>query len=142
MTQRRVTRGHLAVFAGALVGVPAIMLGVLVTQAIEVSDHELREVLGPAAVGATLGVVLIAIRRLRAAQPGARLRGEGLGSAIIVTAALVGTFSDLLPRSVDAFLSGLFVGLFVALDVYLVKLWRSDPRFRDRIRTIADPRDG
>jgi O-antigen/teichoic acid export membrane protein len=133
-----VRRSALAIFVGALVGVPAILLVSLAIQLTDQSSNEILGVLLPAALGAAAGCLVIAMRQLRTARPRKADGSEAIGSAIIVGAALIATFSDLLPRSLDAFLSGLVIGFFVALNVFLVRLWRNDPDFRRRIRSIRD----
>jgi hypothetical protein len=70
-------------------------------------------------------------------QASVATRRRELGStatALIVGAALLGTFSGHLSDELLALVAGWAFGFFVAFDVVIARRWRQDSAFRARIR--------
>lgn len=138
MSDPRATKRNLAIFVGALIGVPLVALAILIHETATDTPDAVAEVVLPAALGTAAGVVvvlLLARRQVSSDGTASRPQRAAVGSAVIAGAAVVGTFSDLLPRMLDSFLTGFVLGYFVGFGYVLIKLWRDDPAFRRRIRS-------
>lgn len=61
-------------------------------------------------------------------------RWASIGFTVIVVAAVGGTLSSAVPRSIVAFVDGAVLGFFLAFDAVLVIVWRRDAAFRSRIK--------
>jgi hypothetical protein len=136
----RLTKTALAIFTGALIGVPVIAAAALGHDIATDSEPVLAEVVGPPALAAAIALlfVLHTPRKVSGDETPRQAWDKAPGAAIIVGAALVGTFSDLLPRALDALLTGLVLGFFIGLGLVVVRLWRSDSTFRKSIRIALD----
>ena len=80
-----------------------------------------------------MGALVIAVGRIRRARVPGGAAGR-VGPALIATAAVVGTLRNHLPNWVTALVDGWAAGFFLALDVFVVQLWRKGTGFRERIR--------
>jgi hypothetical protein len=134
------TRRSLIVFLAALIGVP-IASGVFLIAAAADADRPVLRVWLPAAVGAGAGVVMVAVRRFeRGGRRGDSVKqGSGdrvgpIATTLISAAAVTGWFAHILPTALVSLLNGWTLGLFVAFDVALVRLWRNDSGLRERVR--------
>jgi Na+/proline symporter len=126
------TRRALLIVAMALVLVPLIAVIALGLELARGGDPLARGLVAAGLGGATgASAALVARRRdrRRTTSP-----GQSVGGAVIAGAAVLGTFSDLLPGPLDAFLNGAVIGFFFGLWAILTRLWRTDERFRSRIQ--------
>jgi hypothetical protein len=124
----------LAILLAAMIGVP-VAAGVFLVVDAGQSDRPLLRVALPAVLGVTAGALTMwVLSRLRRQEDGRKI--GTIGSTLIVCAALVGSFSRQLPTPVEASMLGWVLGYFVAFDGMIVRLWRSDPKFRERFRAL------
>jgi hypothetical protein len=135
-----VTRSGLILFGAAMIGVPIATVVFLAASA-SGADEALLRVWFPAGIGVTLGAGMLVLRpswRPTLGGPSARADLTNdvgpIASTLITAGALIGWFSDLLPIEIVAFSNGFAFGLFAALDVAVVSLWRKDSAFRERVR--------
>jgi hypothetical protein len=129
-TYRQLTRGRLLLFLAFLVGVPAGMLAGLGYE-VAVAEDRLRVVTYGGA-GAALGVLVVTVAGVGRAR---RFGGvdSRLAAALIAAVAVAGTLRSHLPGWLTTFADGSVAGFFLAFDVVLVRLWRTDAAVRERI---------
>jgi hypothetical protein len=125
-------------FVAAMIGVPLVSVLVITDAVLDAGKPVLHLAL-PATIGAAIGLLMIGRSGFANAslQTSAAARRRELGptaTALIVGAALLGTFSGHLPDELVALLNGWVFGFFVAFDLVMARRWRQDPVFRARIR--------
>jgi hypothetical protein len=133
-----VRRGEILVFLAAMIGVPLVAALVITHAALNAREPVLHIGL-PATIGAALGLLLVGWsdfgKRGSETPPVTGRRELGpIATALIVGAALLGTFSGHLPAELLALIFGWALGLFVAFDLMIARRWRQDPTLRARIR--------
>ena len=135
------------VAVGALLLTPPVASAFLVEQA-RTSDQTVIDVVLPAALGAAIGLIVVAAGWRRGMKNYRNRRREGVknqnydrslggvGVTLICVAAFLGTFSGHLPTSVQALMEGAAFGFLLTFDLLLIRLVRSDPEARRRLRLI------
>jgi chromate transport protein ChrA len=126
-------RRAIIIVACAAVAAPLIAIVFFVLDLMGDEGNIVAQVVVPAAIGALVGTLMIAVRRVRTAGTSNGRRSKTLTITAIFAVALLGTFSSHMPRWFDALLTGWVIGFFLAFDVLLVLMLRSDLEFRKRI---------
>jgi hypothetical protein len=129
------TPARLLVFATFLIAVPISAVSILAYDLATDTEDVLFEAVIPAIVGAALGILMIKYRstRFTRARGGKRWR---VAPIVVALAAVLGVVGNDLPRWVNAGVEGWAIGFFVAFIVILLRLWRSEPEFRERIKAV------
>jgi hypothetical protein len=133
-----VGRGSFLLTLALLIVVPPALVIDLVALAGDASRVFL-EVVVPAAIGASVGAAMVAWAGLRR-KPAPREGGGGLvriGITLIVAVAVAGVFRAQLPTWLGALADGWALGLVLAFYVLIVRLWKHDPDFRQRVKTMG-----
>jgi DMSO/TMAO reductase YedYZ heme-binding membrane subunit len=135
-TTPSVTPVRLLVFAIALVAVPIFALSVLVYDVATDTEDALLQAIIPAIVGAALGILMTIIGSIRSAKIREGSRWERVALIAVPLAAVLGGVSNDFPRWVNAGVEGWATGFFLALNVLLLRLWHTEPEFRERIKAV------
>jgi DMSO/TMAO reductase YedYZ heme-binding membrane subunit len=135
-TTPSLTPARLLVFAIALVAVPIFALSVLAYDVASDTEDVLFQTITPAIVGAALGILIISIRSIRSARIREGSTWERVALWVVPLAAVLGGVSNDFPRWVNAGMEGWATGFFLAFIVVLLRLWRNEPEFRERIKAV------
>ena|SRR2546425_467822 len=126
------TRRGILFLIGAFAITPIVGLAVIASHSHGSIHHVFGQVLIPAAIGTTLGALMIVMRR-RLTRRLPRGPGRQPWIWLIFLGALIGTISGHLPLWLRSGSWGWIIGTLISLDVLLVNLWKRDPVFRARI---------
>jgi hypothetical protein len=126
---RRPTRGRVLLFLAFAVGVPAGMLASLGYE-IAVAEDRLQ-IAAYGGAGAALGALVVAVAGGRARRFGSVESRPA--AALIAAVAVAGTFRNHMPSWITALADGSVAGFFLAFDVVLVQLWRTDTAVRETV---------